>query len=151
MSEPVNGNGQRSQLQFWLTLFAPCVLSIAGVFFATWSTTQKLQEQLEQDRMSNNAKFEAINLRVGNQDALITSLAALTGRLDERMKAMSDTNATISARRDQQFDNLAKALDAMRDENALGRERDARLETKVDSVLGALDARPLQTTPRTAR
>lgn len=130
-----------SEFQFWLTLLLPAAVSIGGIFIATWTTTQKLQDQLAQDRANNQAKFDALTIRVGNQDALINSISVMSSRLDERMKAMSETNAQITIRRDQQFDELGKTLDLMREESAAGRERDARLETKLDGILDAMDAR----------
>lgn len=84
---------------------------------------------------STNARFEAISLRIGNQDVLINNITTMTTRLDERLKGMMDNGAALTARRDEQWKAIEEVLELIRSEQATGRERDARLETKLDALI----------------
>lgn len=93
------------------------------------------KESLEAAIKDSQARFEALTMRIGNQDVLINNITTMTTRLDERLSGMASTNAQITARRDQQMDAILDTLERSRQDEMTSRERQARIEAKLDAIM----------------
>ena len=136
-----SGNGAANRWQGWLALGSPILLSVVSVIVTLFVAVKVLEARSESDReardkefqafaTSTNSKFEALSLRIGNQDALINSISNLTSRLDERLSGMVTSQSEITKRRDAQ-------LDALEDSNGLTREALARISGQLDNLLAS--------------
>ena len=175
MSEQGSREKTAVDWKFWITLAVAIAFPTLGTCFGIWAAFSKLQASAEFNQKANeegrrqaeeslrlfqtqnkealeaairdsNARYEALQLRIGNQDVLINNITTMTTRLDERLTGMANTAAQISARRDQQMDAILDGPERSRQDEMLSRERQARIEAMLGTIMrsepGASDTAP---------